>query len=253
MLESQGRSSSIDNLANYTDSSDIPSISSDKKLKPLLRKIFRFIRPSHTFKTRKNKDRIPQLIKSIKKSEVAINVGAGNTNYSPDIINLDLEATVNGDIIADGRSLPIRTSSVSLVISQAVLEHTPETQLNITELERVLVDGGVLYIEVPFMQPYHAHPHDYFRFTHSGLISYLDRFDIIEEGISVGPASATSLNLKTFLATLFSFGNKKLFIVFGLIFGWLTFPIKYFDLFLENNSLAFYGASGIYVIARKKD
>ena len=253
MLESQARKSSIDTSVNYPDRLDVSSTSPDKKPQPLLRKMFSFVRTSHTFKTRANKDRIPQLIKSIKKSEIAINVGAGNTDYCPEIINLDLEATENADIVADGRSLPIRTRSVSLVISQAVLEHTPETQLNLAEIERVLVNGGILYLEVPFMQPYHAHPHDYFRFTHKGLISYLDRFDIIEEGISVGPASATSLNLKIFLATLFSFGNKNLFIIFGVIFGWLTLPLKYFDYFLESNPLSYHSASGIYVLARKKN
>ena len=103
------------------------------------------------------------------------------------------------------------------------------------------------------MQTYHAHPNDYFRFTHQGIKSYLDNFEILEEGISVGPASGTSLNLKIFLATLFSLGNKNLFVLMGIIFGWITYPIKFFDLFLERSPLAFYGASGIYVLARKKN
>ena len=62
----------------------------------------------------KSRVRIPNLINSLKPDEISINVGAGNTNYSPKIINLDVEETNNGDIIADGKSLPIRSDSVSL-------------------------------------------------------------------------------------------------------------------------------------------
>ena len=243
----------VDFLSTNFDDSGVVNTKLESELVKLLRKIYLKIKVSSTFKTKSNKDRIPGLINSLSQDEFSINVGSGNTNYSPKIINIDIEKTENGDIIADGRSLPIRSSSVSLLVSQAVLEHTPDTNLNIAEIERVLKNGGVLYLEAPFMQTYHAHPHDYFRFTHQGVKSYLHNFDIIEEGIAVGPASATSLNLRIFLATLFSFGNRNLFIILGTIFGWITFPIKYLDYFLESNPLSYHSASGIYVLARKKN
>ena len=103
------------------------------------------------------------------------------------------------------------------------------------------------------MQTYHAHPHDYFRFTHSGLKNILENFDVIEEGIAVGPGSALALNLRIFLSTLFSFGNRRLFVGMTLVFGWLTFPLKFFDIFMESNNLSYHSASGIYVLARKKN
>ena len=71
------------------------------------------------------------------------------------------------------------------------------------------------------MQTYHAHPHDYFRFTHQGLASYLKNFDIIERGIAVGPASAIALNLRIFLSTLFSFGNYNIFVILNVFF-WMV-------------------------------
>ena len=243
----------INFLSKDGDKPDIDNIRLESKLKIFLRKVYMAIKVSNTFKTKRNKNRIPNLINSLNTDDFSINIGAGNTNYSPKIINLDVEKTENGDIIADGRNLPIRSNSVSLVISQAVLEHTPDTNLNIAEMERILKNNGLLYIEVPWMQTYHAHPHDYFRFTHQGLESYLKNFDMIEKGISVGPASAMSLNLRIFLATLFSFGNKSLFIIFGVVFAWLTFPLKYLDFFLESNPLSYHSASGIYVLARKKN
>ena len=243
----------VDFLSKCCDTSNIDNIKQESKLKTFLRKVYMIIRVSNTFKTKRSRDRIPNLINSLNADDFSINVGAGNTNYSPKIINLEVEKTENGDIIADGRNLPIKSSSVSLVISQAVLEHTPDTNLNIAEIDRILKNNGLLYIEVPWMQTYHAHPHDYFRFTHQGLKSYLKNFDIIDQGVVVGPASAMSLNLRMFLATLFSFGNKSLFVVFGVVFAWLTFPLKYLDFFLESGSLSYYSASGIYVLARKKN
>ena len=218
-----------------------------------VRKIYKKIKPSSTFKTKESKVRIINLLKSVPPEEFSINIGSGRTNYSPEMVNIDIEFSENVDIIADARSLPIKAGTISLAVSQAVLEHTPDTKGNINEITRVLKSGGVLYIEVPFMQTYHAHPHDYFRFTHHGLKSYLSDYNVEVEGIAVGPASATALNIRVFLSTLFSFGNKKFFLFWVLIFGWVTYPMKFLDYFMEKNPLSFYGASGIYVIARKKD
>ena len=181
-----------------------------------LRNIFLKIRVSSTYKTKKSRKRIPDLINTLGEGEISINIGAGNTNYSERIFNLDIEKTENVNVLADSRYLPIKSNSVSLVISQAVLEHTPETKKNIDEIERVLKKNGILYVEVPWMQTFHAHPHDYFRFSHQGLESFLEKFNIYEKGIAVGPASALALNLRIFLATLFSFGNYKLFVFLDL-------------------------------------
>ena len=93
-----------------------------------LRNIFLKIRVSSTYKTKKSRKRIPDLINTLGEGEISINIGAGNTNYSERIFNLDIEKTENVNVLADSRYLPIKSNSVSLVISQAVLEHTPETK-----------------------------------------------------------------------------------------------------------------------------
>ena len=229
------------------------SQTSVNRIDNLLKKLYKLLKTSSTYKTKKSRERIPSLVSKISKDEFMINVGSGNTNYSPRLVNIDIEKTENVDILGDGRKLPLMNSSISLIVSQAVLEHTPHTSINIQEFERVLKPNGHLYLEVPFMQTYHAHPHDYFRFTHSGLKNILENFDIVEEGIAVGPGSALALNLRIFLSTLFSFGNRRLFVGMTLVFGWLTFPLKFFDFFMESNSLSYHSASGIYVLARKKN
>lgn len=248
----------VDNIPNFLARSNKHSLDESSQehvqveVQPLLRRIYRKITFSHTYKTKESRDRIPSLLRKLTQQDVAINIGAGNTRHSKNLINIDIERTENVDIIADSRNLPILDHSVDLIISQAVLEHTPQTSVNIHEMHRVLKDGGLVYCEVPFMQTYHAHPHDYFRFTHEGLKDIFKEFHIEDYGIAVGPSSAFSLSFRTFIATLLSFGNKSLFLVVGLFANWVTFPIKYLDFFLESSPLSHYMASGIYIVVRKK-
>ena len=47
-----------------------------------------------------------------------------------------------------------------------------------------------MYAEIPFLQGYHADPHDYQRYTRSGIVELFGDFDLLETGVCVGPASA---------------------------------------------------------------
>jgi len=220
--------------------------------KELFKKLYKYITFSHTFKTKKSKTRIKKLLDDSPPENITINIGSGKTRYSDKIVNIDIELNNNIDIVADSCNLPFEDNSVDMIISQAVLEHIPNTALNISEMERVLKKGGKIYCEVPFMQTHHAHPHDYFRFTHSGLEDIFDKFTVLDKGIAVGPSSALSLVLRIYLSILFSFGNKKLFPIVSIIANWITVPIKFLDYFLEKNPLAYYSASGLYILVRKK-
>lgn len=218
----------------------------------ILKKIYKKITFSHTYKTRKSRNRIVEFLRNHQENEMIINIGAGNTNYDKKVINIDIEIHPNIDLIADSKLLPFKNESVDIIISQAVLEHTPDSVENIDEMYRVLKKNGLIYCEVPFMQTYHAHPHDYFRFTHSGLRNLFKNFEVQEEGISVGPASAFSLNFRILLSTLFSFGNKRIFLIVGILANWITIPFKFLDIILEKNPLSFHSASGIYSVFKKE-
>jgi SAM-dependent methyltransferase len=223
----------------------------DSRKDSKLKKIYKKITFSHTYKTRKSRNRIVNFLRNHQEKKIIINIGAGNTNYNKKVINIDIEIHPNIDLIADSKLLPFKNESVDIIISQAVLEHTPDSVENIDEMHRVLKKDGLIFCEVPFMQTYHAHPHDYFRFTHSGLRNLFKNFEVQEEGISVGPASAFSLNLRILISTLFSFGNKKIFFIVGILANWITIPFKFLDIILEKNPLSFYSASGIYSIFKK--
>ena len=95
------QSETLNFLSDAREIADIDDIRSTTKYHDILRKIFIAVKPSSTFKTKKNKSRISNLLNAIEHNEVSVNIGSGNTNYSQEIINIDIEANDNVDIIAD--------------------------------------------------------------------------------------------------------------------------------------------------------
>lgn len=92
----------------------------------------------------------------------------------------DIEGMVN--IILDVRDMKeIPDDTFNGVFCSGVLEHVDDVHAAVREMHRVMKVGGTLLLGVPFRQPIHSHPHDYWRFTRYG-IGYLlkDKFRIEE-------------------------------------------------------------------------
>jgi SAM-dependent methyltransferase len=60
------------------------------------------------------------------------------------------------------------------VLLTQVLEHVPEPAGVLSELHRILVEGGTLYLTVPLVWELHELPHDYYRYTSEGLRHLLE-------------------------------------------------------------------------------
>ena len=84
-------------------------------------------------------------------------IGDGSWDYS--------QLHLYGDLTA----IPLRSQSVDVALNTQVLEHVPDPGLVLAELNRVLKEGGFLYLTAPQGWPEHQQPHDYFRFTRWGL------------------------------------------------------------------------------------
>jgi SAM-dependent methyltransferase len=69
----------------------------------------------------------------------------------------------------EGDRWPIADESIDVVLSTETLEHVPEPSVFLAEAFRVLKPGGRLVLTVPFAARWHYIPHDYWRFTPSGL------------------------------------------------------------------------------------
>lgn len=76
-------------------------------------------------------------------------------------------------IYGDGAAIPLQDKSVDAVVFKDVLEHVEHVDAALAETARVLRDGGVTLIWIPFMYPIHDAPHDYQRFTEHGLLARL--------------------------------------------------------------------------------
>jgi SAM-dependent methyltransferase len=79
------------------------------------------------------------------------------------------------DAVGRLEELPFSSCSFDRVISIVVLEHTPEPARVLAEFQRVLAPGGTVHLVVPHMWEEHQRPHDYFRFTSSGMRYLMER------------------------------------------------------------------------------
>lgn len=105
---------------------------------------------------------------------------------SDNIVASDVIDSEFSDMKCDLHDLPYQSESVDGIICQAVLEHVEDANAAINEMTRVLKPGGYLFIDVPFLQPYHAFPYDFRRYTVRGLENKLDHLQKLYSGASVG-------------------------------------------------------------------
>jgi SAM-dependent methyltransferase len=73
----------------------------------------------------------------------------------------------------EGDRWPVPDGSCDLVLATETLEHVPEPAVFLAEARRCLRPGGRLVLTVPFAARWHYIPHDYWRFTPSGLARVL--------------------------------------------------------------------------------
>lgn len=86
------------------------------------------------------------------------------------------------DVYARLNELPLDNGRFDVLLCTQVLEHVPDVGAVLTEAHRVLRDGGLAVVTVPFMAAEHEVPHDYLRFTSFGIRELLERagFEQIE-------------------------------------------------------------------------
>ena len=70
---------------------------------------------------------------------------------------------------ASASRCPFVDGAFDAVISIAVLEHVKDPFRCAREIARVLKPGGEIICCVPFLQPYHGYPHQYYNMTHQGI------------------------------------------------------------------------------------
>ena len=90
------------------------------------------------------KRKIEKLLKKYDESNIILNLGSGPTYFRnrTDIINVDIFAFDEVDIVANCEDLPIENDTVDLIINVAMLEHVKNPEAVVHEMYRILKSGG---------------------------------------------------------------------------------------------------------------
>lgn len=208
------------------------------------------ISPVFSFK----KDSFKRLVKYVKKDQntIILNIGSGPFILEKNFINIDISSYNNVHIVADASRLPFKNNSVDAIVNIVILEHVPEPEKVVDEMYRVIKNGGVIYSHIPFMQGFHASPHDYKRWTSSGISQLHHNFIEIECGVGAGPTSSLVWILTEWFALLLSFRIKTLYKILFFVFTLILWPIKFIDIILIGHPMAKNIASTFYYIGRKE-
>jgi SAM-dependent methyltransferase len=106
-----------------------------------------------------------------------LNAGAGSRDISnflrrngvTELTSYDISSDDPAVILGPIESMPFDDASFDSALCNAVLEHIIDPERAMAELARVVRKGGHIVATVPFLQPYHACPGDYRRYTADGL------------------------------------------------------------------------------------
>jgi SAM-dependent methyltransferase len=167
-------------------------------------------------------------------------------------VNVDAEPFPGVDVAADVQALPFATGSVTAIECDAVLEHVRNAPAALKELVRVLRPGGYLHVVVPFHQAYHAYPSDYQRWTIEGLHELVvsSGCEIVAEGIRTGPTATILSYICEYCRIL---APAQLGKAAYAVAGWIVWPLRYLDLWLNRKPNAHVLANAIYILARKSE
>ena len=188
------------------------------------------------------------------KTSIVLNLGCGTQRLDPDIINVDFVDFPHIDITADfSEALPIKDQCIDGIVSMSVLEHMESPHLAAREIVRVLRRGGVLYVNTPFLYPYHAAPNDYTRWTLSGLSQLFgEEMEVVESGPRGGVFCVCLITATHFIAQLLCCGSEKLYRLLNHLSLAVLAPIKYFDFFTIKLPFTSNLCPSFFWIAKKK-
>lgn len=218
--------------------------------------------PEERLWTRRSRRAIARLLQEAEPDDperVVLNLGAGlervfRQAFAPyhSLIRFGLPHSGHVDVIADAQQLPFRDGSVDLLLSSSVLEHVADPERAVAEMGRVLKATGKVYAEIPFLRAYHMAPHDYQRYTISGIETLFGRHGLAceEKGICSGPFTTAALLLRDAIFLLTP--SRPLKMAMRTLFSWLVQPFKYLDWLCEDATWARHLACNVYYVGRAK-
>ena len=138
---------------------------------------------------------------------LVLDAGAGTTKYrklieehSSKYVACDEWPDDGLTLVASINRLPFPDDAFDTVVCTMVLEHNPDPMEGLGELKRVLKPGGHMIFATPWIQPHHAIPADYWRFSYYGLERLFGKFGFeILEARSEGDRMVTLVGVLKWL------------------------------------------------------
>lgn len=166
-----------------------------------------------------------------------------------DVVETDVAVRSRTMLVCDAHDLPFADTCFEGIIVQAVLEHVIDPHRCVAEIYRLLIDGGLVLAETPFMQPTHLAPYDFTRFTHLGHRRLFRHFEELSSGPTCGPGMALALAYTGFLTSFCrARWTRRIMRHFSAFSG---FWIKYFDRYLLDKPGSYDTAAGFFFLGRK--
>lgn len=180
-----------------------------------------------------------------------LNVGSKDVNLGPRWTNLDIVDGPDVDIVADVLRLDehCKPEEYDAAVMSAVLQYCEDPSLAVAQVARVLRPGGIVIVNVPFLQPVcpEVACEDLHRFTPKGLVRLFESqgFEILEFGTALGLGSTVAMSFRS--AGDHAFTNRYLSEAARLVASWVGAP---FARLLPGAHEDY--ANALYLVGRRK-
>jgi SAM-dependent methyltransferase len=192
---------------------------------------------------------IPRTLRLLAPGARILDVGAGGRRITPGVVTFDAFPGPEVDVTGDIHGMPLDDNSFDCVFCTGTLEHVRDPWQAVREIHRVLKPGGIVHIDVPFIQGYHADPTDYWRFTIDGLKLLCQDFEQLDAGVHIGPTCGLVWVAREWADSCCS--NKYLSNLFLIAVALITAPLKYLDYLMIRSARSHRVASAVYFRGRK--
>ena len=144
-----------------------------------------------------------QIIEKLDFSGKILDIGGGrNSSYisifkDVEYISVNIDKKILPDILVkENQKFPLKDNYFDTCLLFNILEHIYDWEFIFSEIKRLLVKDGKIYIIIPFLYPIHGSPNDFKRVTGSYLEKFLkiNKFNDIQVfPIAYGPMTNSNI------------------------------------------------------------